>query len=91
MISTVKNDQLKKSFDECGVDLDAARVLEKGRETANGPRQKSQPLESSMADWLTRAGARRTLEHGVAPRLLQRTIKRRPRAPIEDEPEREAL
>lgn len=89
MISTVKNDQLKKSFDECGVDLDAARVLEKAREAASRPR--SRQLESGIADWLARAGGRRTLEHGVAPHLLQHAIKRRPRAPIEDEPEREAL
>lgn len=91
MICAVKTDQLKKSFHKCALDPDAVRALERARGCVNRARQRSM-LESGLgANWLLEPASRRALPRSAAPCLAQRANTRRPRAPIEDEPEREAL
>ena len=92
MNCAVKTDELKKSFHKSAFPPDSVRALEKARVSANRARPRSIRLEiGADADWLSEAGSRLWLRQSASPRLVQRANTRRPRAPLEDEPEREAL
>jgi len=91
MICAAKTDELKKSFHEC-VAPDAIRASEKAQVGASRARQRSMQVESGVgADWLPEAVSRLGQRQSAAPCLRECASTRRPRAPIEDEPEREAL
>jgi len=90
MICAVKTDQLKKCFHGCAPDPDASRALEKAHVSPNQARRTLQVESGLGADWLPEDVSRLRLGQSAAPCLPQRANTRRPRAPIEDEPEREA-
>jgi hypothetical protein len=92
MICAVKTDELKKSFHQYALTPDAVRALEKAQDRARRARPSSMRVESGVgSDWLAQAVARLDFGQSTASCLTQRANTRRPRAPIEDEPEREAL